>query len=231
MRKVGLYAGIIILSLLLDGCRQQGNENRQDNIGTKVRESVENICVSNEIKNEITVSVSDIVHMEEEIGVSENSIVEINESATVSDSNFTLTLGMLFKDFHYDQEEILSEVTPNNYIGFITIDGIHHDWYFHKYTDLELRTSDYNPVISDMSGKNVYIMQIILRTPRFCTSKGITVGVTIDELKEVYGSENLELLDEDVLERTRYSYVEGNVLTDFYVEEEQVTEIWLHYNY
>lgn len=101
--------------------------------------------------------------------------------------------------------------------------------YFHNYADISIYTTDYNPMINDMSGENIYIQSIILWTPRFCTSKGITVGATIDELKEAYGSENLELLDEDIPERIRYQYVAGSVHTDFYIEQGKVKEIWLQY--
>lgn len=167
--------------------------------------------------------------VEEGSEISGNEVTEINESSSVSDSDFTITLGTLFKNFHYNEEEIFSESSANNLVGTVYIDGRPHDVYFHNYADISIYTTDYNPMINDMSGENIYIQSIILWTPRFCTSKGITVGATIDELKEAYGSENLELLDEDVPERIRYQYVAGSVHTDFYIEQEKVKEIWLQY--
>ena len=167
--------------------------------------------------------------VEEGLEISGNEVTEINESSSVSDSNFTITLGTLFKDFHYDEEEIFSESSANNLVGTVLIDGRPHDVYFHNYADISIYTTDFNPMINDMSGENIYIQSIILWTPRFCTSKGITVGATIDELKEAYGSENLELLDEDIPERIRYQYVAGSVHTDFYIEQGKVKEIWLQY--
>lgn len=167
--------------------------------------------------------------VEEGSEISGNDVTEINESSSVSDSNFTITLGTLFKDFHYNEEEIFSESSANNLVGTVFIDGRPHDVYFHNYADISIYTTDYNPMINDMSGENIYIQSIILWTPRFCTSKGITVGATIDELKEAYGSENLELLDEDIPERIRYQYVAGSVHTDFYIEQGKVKEIWLQY--
>lgn len=220
MGKIRLYAGIIILAFLLNGCKEQENPNNQNDVEAEGKEGIENIS---------TISTSDILYEEEESKIISNEVAEINESASVSDSQFTITLGMLFKDFHYDEEEIFSESSVNNLIGSVIVNGKAHEWYFHTYTDFSLHTTDYNPVINDMSGENVYIIQIILRTPRFCTSKGITVGATIDELKEVYGSENLKLLEEDVPERTRYEYVDGCVKTDFYMEQGEVKEITLHY--
>lgn len=62
--------------------------------------------------------------------VSSNEVAEINESASVSDSNFTITLGMLFKDFHYDEEEIPSDVVVNNHGGTEFVDGsVQMDFY------------------------------------------------------------------------------------------------------
>lgn len=156
-------------------------------------------------------------------------IAEIYESASVSDSKFTITVGTLLEDFYYDEEEIFSESSVNNLVGAVDVGGRRHDVFFHAYTDISIYTTDYNLIINDMSGINIYIKSIILWTPRFCTSKGITVGATVDELKDVYGSENLELLDEDVPERTRYEYVDGIVTTDFYIEQGLITEIRLSY--
>lgn len=34
MKKAGLYAGMIVLVLLLNGCKEQGNESKQGVIGT-----------------------------------------------------------------------------------------------------------------------------------------------------------------------------------------------------
>lgn len=228
MKKLELYVRIIFLALLLSGCKGQENESKKESIGITVKESIANVLLEDEKENPFIISIPDILY-EEESEVSSNEVAEINESASVSDSYFVITLGMLFRDFHYDEEEIPSDVVVNNHGGTEFVDGRAHEWYFHTYTDLTINTSDYIPVMNDMPGENIYIITIVLKSPRFCTSKGIRVGATIDELKEVYGSENLELLEEDVPERIRYRYVDGSVQTDFYIKEEQVRKIALHY--
>lgn len=229
MKKAGIYAGIIILILLLNGCKEQENESKQGAIGTIVKESIVNISLEAGEENPFIVNVPEMSYEVEESEVSSNEVAEINESASVSDSKFTITVGTLLEDFYYDEEEIFFESSANNLVGTVNVGGRNHNVYFHAYTDISIQTTDYNLIINDMSGRNIYIKTIILWTPRFCTSKGITVGVTVDELKDVYGSENLELLDEDVPERTRYRYVDGNITMDFYIEQELITEIHLYY--
>lgn len=229
MKKAGIYAGIIILILLLNGCKEQENESKQGAIGTIVKESIVNISLEAGEENPFIVNVPEMSYEVEESEVSSNEVAEINESASVSDSKFTITVGTLLEDFYYDEEEIFFESSANNLVGTVNVGGRNHNVYFHAYMDISIQTTDYNLIINDMSGRNIYIKTIILWTPRFCTSKGITVGVTVDELKDVYGSENLELLDEDVPERTRYRYVDGNITMDFYIEQELITEIHLYY--
>ncbi len=223
MRKMELYAGIMLLIILLFGCKGQENEIIQDNIETETGENDENIH-----DNVLTVSTSEISYAVKEGKTEEKEAVLNVERASVSDSDFTITLGMLFEDFEYYEEE-LPTVIVGNCAGNIYAYGAWHDVYFHPYTDLTVYTSDYNPVNHDMSGENIYIVQIDIDTSRFCTSRGITIGTTLDELMEAYQDENLVEVDQDVPVRFRYIHKEEYMCTSFYMdmEQQQVTRISL----
>ena len=225
MKKMGLYAGITLLVILLYGCKGQGNEVIQDSIETETEETAENIQ-----DNAFTVSVSELPCAAKEGKMEENKIAWNVESASVSDSDFTITLGMLFEDFEYYEEEAPTEYEdgwPRNYIGFLTIYGVDHHLYSHAYTDFYIVTSDYNFAINDISGEKIYIQEINLTTPRFCTSRGISVGVTLDELLEAYGEPMKVRYNEP--NWIEYSYYDGYVATNFYwnLEEKQITKISL----
>lgn len=214
MKKMELYAGIMLLLVLLNGCKGQENEIIQDNIETET-ENYEEIQ-----DNAYTVSASEISCAVKEGKREENEVVWNAENASVKDSDFTITLGMLFKDFEYYGEESPT-VIVDNCVGNVYAYGAWHDVYFHPYTDLTVYTSDYNPVTHDMSGEDKYIVQIDIDTSRFCTSRGITAGTSLDELREAYRNENLVEVDRDVADRYRYVYKEGYICTSFYMDMEQ----------
>ena len=155
---------------------------------------------------------------------SQTQSVVRNANATVhdSDSDFEITLGTLFSDFTYE-EEITSEVV-NNRIGTVEVDGKYHDWYFHDYGDISLYTTDYNEITGDMSGHNVYIMQIVLHTPRFETARGISVGAGVTELKDAYW----DGLIYDRREES-YQYIEDGINISFYIKKGIVKEISIFY--
>lgn len=155
---------------------------------------------------------------------SQNQSVVRNANATVhdTDSDFEMTLGTLFSDFTYE-EETTSEVVDNR-IGTVEVDGKYHDWYFHDYGDISLYTTDYNEITGDMSGHNVYIMQIVLHTPRFETARGISVGARVTELKDAYW----DGLIYDRREES-YQYIEDGINISFYIKKGIVKEISIFY--
>lgn len=159
---------------------------------------------------------------EKEISICQDNSIVNDESASVHDADFEIILGSLYADFVYDEEELPSEVVDNR-IGTVMVNDEAHDWFFHNYTDFSIYTTDYNHVIGDFSGKHVYIMQIVLHTPRFKTEKGIAVGAKLDELSDAY--ENKLICDENEV----YRNIEGNVVTQFVVKQEIVEEIHLYY--
>lgn len=155
------------------------------------------------------------------------------ESASVSDSNDTITLGTLFEDFIYDEKEIPSEIVVDNYVGSVNIHGVWHDWYFHTYNDFYINTSDYNLAARDLSGNNIYILQINLTTPRFCTSRGITIGASLEEIEIAYADVELVEVRQNEPYWINYTYDDGYVRTSFYfdTEDKQVIKISLSLGY
>ena len=87
--------------------------------------------------------------------------------------------------------------------------------YIRSYTDFAVFTSDYNPATREISGGNKYIVSISLKTPRFCTNRGITVGATLDELRKAYRGTKLIYKDESASDRLIYTYEDGLVRTTF----------------
>lgn len=112
----------------------------------------------------------------------------------------------------------------NNRIGTVEVDGKYHNWYFHDYGDISLYTTDYNEITGDMSGHNVYIMQIVLHTPRFETARGISVGARVTELKDAYW----DGLIYDRREES-YQYIEDGINISFYIKKGIVKEISIFY--
>lgn len=160
---------------------------------------------------------------EKEISIRQDNSIENAESASVHDADFEIILGSLYSDFVYDEEELLPSEVVDNRIGTVMVNDEAHDWFFHNYTDFCIYTTDYNHVIGDFSREHVYIMQIVLRTPRFKTEKGIAVGAKLDELNDAY--ENELIFDGNEV----YKNVEGNVVTQFVLKQEIVEEIHLYY--
>lgn len=163
------------------------------------------------------------INEETEDNISRDRGIISNASATVHDPDFKITLGTLFSDFTYDEEEIMSEVVDNR-IGTVEVNGKNHDWYFHDYGDISLYTTDYNEITGDMSGHNVYIMQIVLHTSRFKTAREIGVGARVNELKDAYG-------DELIYDRGEkcYRYIEDDINILFYMKKGIVKEISIFY--
>lgn len=238
MRKIGLYARIITIVLFLCSCTKTENELIQDSTETVegiqdpagMEEDIE-IVRAEEWDDEFTISGSDIPDM-----MNKTKIIQSfwdMESASVSDSDVTITLGTLFEDFIYDETEIPSEIVVNNYVGSVNIHGVYHDWYFHNYTDFYINTSDYNLVTHDMSGRNIYILQINLTTSRFCTSRGITIGAALEEIETAYADVELVEVRENEPYWINYIYDDGYVRTGFYLdtEDKQVIKISLSLGY
>lgn len=158
---------------------------------------------------------------EEEKSVEEMLIaIDKNECASVHDGEMTLNLGMTLKDFnaYYNEEEIVSESTPTNLITNDVIEGKYYKWYFHDYEDISISTTNYC-VEENLAEYDYIVYKFTLWTSRFHTSKGISVGSTLNELEAAYG-ENLELVEAD-----RYEYKESDVAIRFFMEHNRVEKI------
>lgn len=146
------------------------------------------------------------------------------EAASVYDEEFTLTLGMNLEEFrdYYGEEYIPSTVTPTQLIGTQMIDGTYYKWYFFAYEDVSIDTTNYNRKTGDSS--EYTICQINLwDSPRFHTSKGISIGDTLEELTEAYGKA-LKLTDVERYDCS-YDYTENGIVTSFYINQDSVVGI------
>lgn len=224
MKKMELYAGIMLLTVLLCGCKGQENEIIQDGIETETKETAENTQ-----DNAFTISASELPCAAKEGKTEENEVAWNVERASVSDSNYTVTIGTLLEDFEYPEEDLLGE-RVDNYCGLVSVNRVWHDLYIRSYTDFAVFTSDYNPATHEISGENKYIVSISLQTSRFYTNRGITVGATLDELRKAYHGAKLIYKEESASGRLIYTYEEGTLKTCFYVDKEQnrVTELTLY---
>lgn len=124
MGKMRLYAGILILAILLYGCKGQENGSIQDNINieTETEDTVESMQDNAGAEED-----TETMQQPEADKTKWNEPLWNVESASVSDSDFTITLGTLYEDFDYNEEEAPTEYEdgwPRNYIGFVTIYGV-----------------------------------------------------------------------------------------------------------
>lgn len=146
------------------------------------------------------------------------------EGASVYDGEYTLTLGMEFEEFqdYYGEEYIPSRSTPTQLIGTQKIDGKYYDWYAYDYEDISIITTDYNRKTGDSSIYTICGIDL-WDTPRFHTSKGITIGDTLEELETAYGKE-LKLTDGEGHD-CGYVYTENGIVTQFYMDEDSIVNI------
>lgn len=221
MKKIGLYVKTIILTVLLYGCQIREGESLQYNTEIEIGETEESTHDNAEVEN---IGIMQIAGMKnKEI----DDLLDF-ESASVSDAGYIITLGTLFEDFKYHEEELQTAVV-DNYATIKYVYGAWHDVYFHPYTDLTIYTSDYDPMLYDASGEKIYIVAIELNTSHFFTSRGINIGTAFTELREAYRGVK-PIYKEEETNRLIYTYEEGRVKTCFCVdkEREQVTEISLY---
>lgn len=146
---------------------------------------------------------------------------------TVTDGESAIALGELFKEFYdsYPEEVRLSDSTPTQIVTSVEIEGgIYRNIYFLNYDDIGVNLIGYNQLNGDISGEQLYVLCITLDTPRFSTSKGIRVGMTVDELIKAYGRIDVEY-EEGMWNCT---YEKDGLDIEFDVEEGKISAIHLY---
>ena len=121
-------------------------------------------------------------------------------------------------------EPIPSTSTPTQLIGEEVIDGELVKWFFMDYEDISIEyTNHYNNSIQSVDRPYI-ISGYRLRTSRFKTEKDIYVGNTLAQVEEAYG----DALYQDEEDESCYHYEQGMVHTNFYIENDKVTEIYIY---
>lgn len=138
-----------------------------------------------------------------------NPFEEIKE-ATVTDGVSSITLGMHLEDFAYGEK-----MYPWN----------ETDWdnKMLPFNDFTLYACPYNYSIGDDGSiyYHHYIYGFYLSTPRFETSDGIRVGMTLEDLKEIYGEE-LIIREDGSGNIFSCTYLSEPIRLAFYMDEENV---------
>ena len=143
-----------------------------------------------------------------------------------TDGELALVLGVEVAEFEddYGEEPIPSTSTPTQLIGEEVIDGELVKWFFMDYEDISIEyTNHYNNSIQSVDRPYI-ISGYRLRTSRFKTEKDIYVGNTLAQVEEAYG----DALYQDEEDESCYHYEQGMVHTNFYIENDKVTEIYIY---
>ena len=151
------------------------------------------------------------------------------EDFTVTDGINSIVLDSLFDEFKTDEIEIKHD---NNYVGEIYAGDFTYKVFFHEYANFDLYTSNTNYNLKNRNFDEYHITQITLKSQKYKTNRGLTVGSDIEEIYELYGPG--EVKDRD--DKTELCYtmndmelsfiigndkkVETNILTVFPVEGE-----------
>ena len=148
------------------------------------------------------------------------------ESA-VYDSEAVAVLGEKYDGFvnRYPEEELpWNGITVDNRMTTVKAGGHLRDIIFHPYEDIMPYTTNFKLVNGKLLEENLYIVFIDLDTPRYCTSRGVRVGMTKEELQAAY--DNLESKDRAEL-GTNYYYTNGSLHITFSVKEGEIYHIRL----
>ena len=104
------------------------------------------------------------------------------EDFSVSDGKTEIVLDSPFDSFKTDLPEEETSYVGEEYSGdFI------YKVYQHAYADFDLYTSNRNYNSKGRGFDEYYIVQITLKTPKFKTNRGISVGAHVDDLIKAYG--------------------------------------------
>lgn len=145
-----------------------------------------------------------------------------DDVSSVTDGTYILAIGTYYDEGYY-QDKIESSEPFNE---GRRVNGCLCKWGYKKYQDIEIGYANYNPIIRDYSGENVYLGSLILNTPRFMTSKGIHVGSTIDEMRDAYHTIMYDIAISDGDEEYYGVSLDGVNISFYYDwESEKITRI------
>ena len=104
------------------------------------------------------------------------------EDFSVGDGTNTIVLDSSFMDFKTDLPEEETSYVGEEYSGDFV-----YKVYQHAYADFDLYTSNRNYNSKGRGFDEYYIVQITLKTQKFKTNRGISVGAHVDDLIKAYG--------------------------------------------
>lgn len=198
MKKYIIVFLLVLMSYPLNGC---SDESRSD---------------SNSVRDDVNVSNNTQVETEREI------ISPLTHSDfSITDGDNIVKIDSAYDDFEVNLVEMDYE---NNYVGVKYNGDYAYKTYVHEYVDFILYTSNTNYNIKDRDFDSYYITQITLKTPEFKTLRGLGIGSSLDEIKNLYGEYLEEVVDGRlnaiyVLEDKKLSFVidKSNIIVEVYL--------------
>ena len=135
---------------------------------------------------------------------------------SVSDEKTKIVLDSPFMDFKTDLPEEETSYVGEEYSG-----GFAYKVYQHRYADFDLYTSNRNYNFKGRGFDDYYISQITLKTPKFKTDRGISVGAYAEDLIKAYGPG--EESNDDGAISLLYTF--GDIKLQFDIENQRVQSI------
>ena len=107
------------------------------------------------------------------------------EDFSVSDGKNDINLDYPYSDFKIG---LIEKELDNNYVGEIFSGEYVYKYFCHEYEDFDLYTSNVNFNFKGRDFDEYFISQITLKTPAFKTYRGIGIGLSVEDLTNIYGS-------------------------------------------
>lgn len=175
---------LLVLTLNIIGCSNYnlGNlhNNDSDNNDIQIQNDTQDIQTSENDVYYHNVTLSDETFKLED---TENNISGLNDNDFVITDNIDTILGSKYSDFA-TQKVVIS----SSYVGEIRSENnIIYKFFHHSYDDFDLYTSNINYDIKNHNFEEYYISQLTIKSDRFKTSRGVTIGSCENDIFEKYG--------------------------------------------
>lgn len=153
--------------------------------------------------------------------------IDIGDITCIKDENLEIHLGDKYDDFSIDEEEIEDNASENNFVGDQTINGNYYKWFYHKFSDILIESAGYGVANNDFDtySPTYYLSYIELWSSKYTTDKGISIGSTLEEVKEAYGEANLEYIQET----NTYQLRDDEIQISFEITEGKVSGVLIYY--
>ncbi len=193
MKRTGIYAIMTLCIFFCGVCMEKGVFQIQD-ISTDDREDKLIIVSSENEDQEQEDSIFPPAESAEkivlELPCEENEALESSRdefSLEANDFSITDSAEVIWLDQPFDGSVTEKQEWDSSYTGEIYEGDTGYKLYYHEYEDFELYTSNYHFDIKNRTFDEYFIWQITIKTSKYKTAGGVTVGDCMEEVEKVYG--------------------------------------------